>query len=152
MDQTEITKLFDLAIGREVEAHNFYKGVAEKVTNQSVREIFLQLAQEEKGHEELLFRLRGDPTATLRFTPPPDHKVAESVEELPELSLEMKPADALALAMKKEQQAKELYERLAAWSEDEALRGMYQDLANMESNHKHRLENLFVDVGYPEVW
>jgi bifunctional DNase/RNase len=35
---------------------------------------------------------------------PPDYKVAESVE-LPEITIDMKPADAIALAMKKEQQA-----------------------------------------------
>jgi rubrerythrin len=151
MDHTELQSLFETAIGREIEAQEFYGGVAAKVSDQAVKEIFLQLAKEEKGHEDLLAKLRSDPNSSLRFKPPPDYMVAEATE-LPEISLEMKPADAIALAMKKEQQAMEFYQGLASWCEDEAMGKMYQNLAVMESNHKHRLETLFVDIGYPEAW
>ena len=151
MDQVEISKLFDLAIGREVEAYNFYKGVSERVEDPKVKEIFAKLASEEKGHEAVLQRFKGDPESVVTFKPPPDYKVAESVE-VPALSLEMIPADAIALAMKKEQQAVEFYTNLAEWSQDAAQRSTYQNLAGMERTHKARLESLFVDIGYTEVW
>lgn len=151
MDQVEISKLFDTAISREVEAYTFYKGVAERVENPSVKEIFEQLAREEKGHEETLWRFKGDPTATVTFKPPADFKITETVET-PALTLDMKPADAIALAMKKEKQAMDFYQSLADWTEDGALKKIYQNLANMEQGHKAKLEKLFVDIGYPEVW
>lgn len=151
MDQAELIKLFDKAIGREQEAFKFYSGVAEKVKDSAVKEVFLQLAQEEKGHEEALWKFKADPTASVKFKAPQDFKVAESVE-LPELSLDMKPAEAIALAMKKEQEAVELYQNLSDWSTDATLKDMYANLSNMEQGHKHRLEKLYVDIGYPEVW
>lgn len=151
MNETELNELFEMAIGREVEAHEFYKAAAERVESASIKELFRQLSAEEKAHEELLWKLKADPTAMLTIKAAADHKVAETVE-LPAITLEMKPADAIALAMKKEQQAMELYQRLARWSEDDTTREMYESLAAMELNHKVRLEGLFLDVGYPEVW
>jgi rubrerythrin len=151
MNESEISKLFETAIGREVEAHQFYRDVAERVQDPKVKEIFAQLAQEEKAHEELLWKLRHDPSVPMKFAAPADYKVAEAVE-LPEITLSMKPADALALAMKKEQQAMEFYQQLADWCTDDSVKQHYANLANMELSHKHRLEGLFVDVGYPEAW
>lgn len=151
MDSEELGKLFDMAIGREVEAHDFYKEVSEKVSDPKVQDIFLTLARDEKGHEELLWKYKGDPKAPIKFSPPKDWAVAETVE-LPPVSADMKPADALALAMKKEQQAADLYQSLADWATDDGLKAIYQNLSNMEKGHKHTLEGLYVDVGYPEVW
>lgn len=151
MEQTELTKLFEMAIGREIEAYNYYKTVAERVQDDHMKEIFEDLAREEKGHEEALRKFKSDSTASVTFKAPPDYKVAESVE-FPEVTIDMKPADGIALAMKKEQQAVEFYTQLAEWCTDAAIKGHYENLAAMELSHKHRLENLFVDIGYPEVW
>jgi rubrerythrin len=41
---------------------------------------------------------------------------------------------------------------LAEWSSDDSHKKHYENLAAMELNHKHRLENMFVDIGYPEAW
>ena len=151
MDQADLDKLFDTAIGREKEAYKFYKDVAERVSNPAVKELFDKLAAEEQGHEEALWKFKSDPSAPMKFKAPPDYKVAETGER-PEITADMKPADAIALAMKKEQQAVEFYQQLADWCTDSALAAQYENLAKMELNHKHKLENLFVDIGYPEVW
>ncbi len=151
MDQLEIGKLFGTAISREKEAYKFYSDVAERVSDQAVKDIFQELANDEKGHEEALWKFRADPSALMKFKAPPDYKVAETVD-LPTVTAEMKPADAIALAMKKEQQAVEFYKQLADWCTDDALKATYENLSQMELGHKHRLENLFVDIGYPEVW
>ena len=75
--------------------------------------------------------------------------MAEEVE-LPELTESMKPADALALAMKKEQQAVEFYRRLAQNTTDNELKKLCLEMANMELNHKQKLENAYTDVAYVE--
>lgn len=152
MDQAALIELFETAIAREREANAFYADAAKRVADPSVKAILEELAAQEKGHEELLWKMKGDPTLAVRFTAPPDWKVAESVTALPPLSTSLKPAEAYALAMKKEQEAAELYTRLASLCGDPASREAYENLANMELGHKQRLEALYVDVGYPEAF
>ncbi|MBN2382365.1 ferritin family protein [bacterium] len=152
MDTTKIEQLFAIAVSRELEAHDFYSAAAKRMNDQNVKDIFNRLAKEEMGHYELLEKFRYDPTAIMKISAPSaDWKIAES-EELPTLTIDMKPKDAIALAMKKEQQAVEFYQALAKATEDASTRDMFLNLANMELGHKHRLENIFVDIGYPEVF
>lgn len=151
MDQIQLEQLFSIATKRELEAKEFYTGVAKKVSSTAVREIFEQLAREEMGHFEFLEKFRSDPSMTMKISAPAaDWKVAES-QELPPLRLDMKPSDAIGLAMKKEQQAVEFYRTLAASAASD-VRDMFDNLANMELGHKHKLEKVFVDIGYPEVF
>jgi rubrerythrin len=151
MGQSDFELIFQKAAAREAEAFRFYSDIAGKTANESVKEIFLELARQEKGHEELMWKFKGDSTMELKFQAPPDYKVAETSEE-PELTADMKPADAIALAMKREQHSMEFYRDLAGACADMKLKKVFEGLANMEAGHKHRLENLFVDIGYPEVW
>jgi rubrerythrin len=151
MRQPDFELVFQKAAAREAEAYRFYSEIAGKTTNESVKEIFLELAQQEKGHEALMWKFKGDSTMELKFQAPPDYKVAETAEE-PETTGSMKPADAIGLAMKREQRSMEFYRDLAGACSDLELKKVFENLANMEAGHKHRLENLFVDIGYPEVW
>ena len=152
MDKLEFDNVMSIAIKREIEANEFYTDVAKKMADPEVKKTFTQLAGEEMGHMELLEKFRSDPQMPFKIgAPSNDSKVAEATE-LPRLSTEMKPADALALAMKKEQQAVEFYRGLSASSTEAGLKATFDNLANMELGHKNRLENLFVDIGYPEAF
>ena len=151
MGSDEIQLMFDLATQREVEANRFYREVSEQTSNARVREIFADLARQEKAHEALLTGFKHDPSAPLRFVPPPNYKVAEATAA-GSPSADMKPADAIALAMRRELEAMRFYDELAAMSSDPETRAVCESLAAMEANHKHRLEVLFVEIGYPEVW
>ena len=148
----EIEKLFVIATQRENEAYEFYGQAARKVADPNVKEIFLKLARDEQKHFELLEQFRANPEKIMKICPPAaDWKIAES-ESLPTLSTDMKPKDAIALAMKKEQQAVDFYRSLSAASTTADIRSMFDNLANMELTHKHRLERIFVEIGYPEVF
>ena len=151
MDQLQFEKLISVAIRAEVESYEFYREVAKRSESASVKKIFSELAAEEMKHRELLEQFRMDTSLAIKFKAPPDYKVAETVDE-PELGMDMTPADAIALAMKKEQQAMEFYRGLADMCDDIEVRDAYENLANMESGHKHVLEKAFVDIGYPESW
>ena len=152
MDGTQLDELLTTAIAREVEANAFYRQVAERSANPDVRSAFSELAAEELGHKNLLEGARRDPNLIKRFSAPAaDYKVAEATA-LPTLSIDMKPADAIALAMKKEQQAVEFYLDLAARASDPELVKSLTALANMEKGHKTRLEDVFVQIGYPEAF
>ncbi len=152
VNNPDVDKLFEIAIGREIEAREFYRAVASRVGDPAVRDLFADLAKEEYGHMEILERYRHDPTLEMKIpAPSPDFKIAEATE-LPQLSVNAKPADAITLAMKKEQQAVEFYRNLATFSTDAGLKQVLESLANMELGHKHRLETVFVNIGYPEVF
>jgi len=72
--------------------------------------------------------------------------------DAPRLSLSMKPADAIALAMKKEQEAMEMYEGLAKAATEEEELHLFMNLAKMEQGHKAKMENLYNQVAFAEVW
>lgn len=152
MDAFAIEKVFSMAIKREIEAYEFYRDVANRMQNESVKIIFEQLSKEEMGHREVLEKLKSNPTTMMSFTKPSaDYKLAEATE-LPNLNINMKPADALALAMKKEQQAVESYRKLSSETNDVKIKEIFDNLSNMELQHKNRLENMFTEIGYPEVF
>ncbi len=151
MDRMELERTFSIAAKRELEARDFYTAVAEKCHDAAMRELFEKLAADETGHFELLEKFRADPAKVMKIAAPEsDWKIAES-QELPVPNADMKPKDAIALAMKREQQAVEFYRALAA-SASADTKDIFENLANMELTHKHRLERLFIDVGYPEVF
>ena len=152
MTATDIRFLFDFAIQQEIDAYNFYKAAAEKVTNAGVRQIFEELASEEEGHKSLLEHIRIDETLVGKFNElKVDYMIAEA-NEMPALTLDLKPAEAIAIAMKREQLAAELYRTMAPSAVNDRERLSFESLENMEMNHKHRLENAYVDIGYPEVF
>jgi rubrerythrin len=151
MTRDEYKEILEMAIGEEIEAYEFYKGVSEKVIDTNVKMMFSQLAAEEMKHQKLLEGfLSGDPK-TMHFDESVDYKISVTVDK-PKLSLAMKPADAIALAMKNEEEAMNMYAAFANASTDQGQKKMFQDLSIMEKGHKTRLEEVYVDVGYPEVW
>ncbi len=151
MDRAEFDELLAGACTREMEAYEFYKGLSLKTKDAFVKELFADLAQQELGHQELLERFRKDDALVMDFKQVEDWKIAESVP-MPDLSLDMKPADAIALAMKKEEAAAKFYTDMARSCLSPSHKNLYMNLAAMELGHKHRLENAFLDIGYPEVF
>jgi rubrerythrin len=152
MDKRTLDTLLAAAIVRELESNAFYGEVAERSKNPNVKQIFAELAAEELGHRDVLEKVRLDPKALERFAAPKaDYKVAEATE-MPPLSIYMKPADAIALAMKKEQQSIDFYSGLASSASDAEMRKVFERLADMERSHKVRLETVFVQIGYPEAF
>ncbi|MEJ2638594.1 MAG: ferritin family protein [Desulfosarcinaceae bacterium] len=151
MDASTYDRIMRQAIQSEIEAQKFYADVAAKMKDGHLQEMFAGFVEEEKRHERILegFRTRG--AGHLHFKDAPDFKVAETVDT-PSPSVEMKPAEALALAMKNEETAMKHYSELAAACSDMAQAAVFEELAAMERDHKHQLETAFVDVGYPEVW
>ncbi len=151
MDKSRYVSILNAAIDGEIEAYEFYRQLSGRISQPHLQEMFDSFAQEELKHRRILEKFRDDDKALLAFGKVPDLKVAETVET-PKLSMEMKPADAIALAMKKEQAAMEHYTKLAQACEDDGQREIFEQLAAMERQHKYKMEQAFVDIGYPEVW
>ncbi|HWP98076.1 MAG TPA: ferritin family protein [Syntrophomonadaceae bacterium] len=143
--------ILSMAIRDEVEAFEFYDSVAHKVFDRSLKQIFSELAGEEQKHRQLLQAFLENPAIPLRFKENIDYKVSESVA-LPQLSMEMKPADAIALAMKKEEEAMKAYQEFSRVSSDPDQSQAFSELAAMEQGHKTKLEKLYTNMAFPEIW
>lgn len=151
MSQSSIEAIINMAIEHEVEAYDFYLALSQKDLDASIKGIFTKLAAEEKDHQILLQSFLNNPDKPLRFKPSADFKVAESVDR-PALSVDMKPVDAIALAMKREEEAMNRYSAFAESSEAAEQAKIFQELAHMEQGHKTRLEELYTNMAFPEVW
>ena len=150
MTVEDYKKILAMAVANEIAAHDFYKSVCEKTSDNNLKYIFAELAEEELKHKVFLesFLTGGKP---LYFAEVTDYKVTETIEK-PKPSVEMKPADAIGLAMKEEEEAMHMYRELANPSTNPDQKEMFLALSNMERSHKVKLEELYMTVGYPEVW
>jgi len=144
-------EILNMAIRDEVEAFEFYDSIAQKVSDRSLKQIFSELAGEEQKHRQLLQAFLANPAMPLKFNEETDYKVSETVA-LPQLSMEMKPADAIALAMKKEEESMKAYNELARISSDPDQAHEFSELALMEEGHKTKLEKLYTNMAFPEIW
>ena len=151
MDKKTYRNILDAAIQSEIEANVFYQEAAAKVGNDYLKQMFLTFAQEELKHRRILEGFRDNEDTALHFKRVPDFRVAESVDD-PPLSVEMNPTDAIKLAMKKEEAAMRHYSELAEVCSDAGQQKVFLELAAMEREHKAKMEQAFVDIGYPEVW
>lgn len=151
MNAEDFQKIITNAIDNEVESYTFYKSVADRAKDPSLKTLFLDLAEEEKGHREYLQGLLVRDVKQMQFVAAKDYKITDSIDE-PTLSVDMKPLDGLVLAIKKELQAAQMYTQLAAASADAEQKMVFTQLANMEKGHKARLEDIYTNMAYPEAW
>jgi rubrerythrin len=151
MNAKQYDSILSSAIAAEIEAQHFYAEVAARVTGDFLKKMFLDFVEEERKHEKILIAFRQRADGHLHFKGAADLKISETIPS-PPLSVAMKPADAIAIAMKKEEEAMNHYTDLAKACSDQAQRQVFFELASMEREHKNRMEMAFVDIGYPEVW
>ena len=151
MNLDQYKEIIEFAIAGEKEAQEFYTVAAYKTDDPYLKKMFEQFAKDEKGHEKILKGILSKGAINLYFDESTDYKVAETVDT-PKLTTDMKPADAIALAMKKEEEAMKQYTDLAEACKDPGQKIVFLDLASMERGHKLKMEKAFVDIGYTEVW
>ena len=151
MKPEEYRKTIQNAIAKEVESYVFYRSIEEKVKDKALKSTFRELAGEETKHREFLEGLLVKPMKELRFDETKDYKVSKTIER-PDVTIDMKPIDGLKLAIKKEEDAMQLYQGLSAASKDADVKKMFDSLAKMETSHKVRLEDIYTNQAFPEAW
>ncbi len=148
---SEYKEIIKFAMQNEIEAQKFYKEAAAKMDNPQLKEMFIEFAAEEEQHRKILNQIYTSNRIEDYFDAGHDYHVSEEIDA-PQLSTDMKPADAIALAMKKEEEAMGQYTQMAESCLEPEKKQVFLDLAAMEQGHKQKMENAFVDIGYPEVW
>jgi rubrerythrin len=148
---TDIKDIIQMAISREVESYTFYRTVSDKVKDANLKKLFNELAGDETKHRQFLEGLLTKSVKEMHITGAKDYKVGDSLKT-PKLTADLKPIDGLVLAIKKELEAMQMYTQLANATDDFVQKSLFQNLAAMESGHKARLEDLYVEMAFPEAW
>jgi len=151
MKTEDAKKIISTAIDREVEAYTFYRTISDKVKDAALKKLFGELAGEEKQHREFLQGMLSKDVTKMHFDAKKDYKQVNAMPS-PSLSADMKPLDGIVVAIKKELEAMQMYTQLANLSTETEQKFLFTQLANMESGHKARLEDLYTEMAFPEVW
>jgi rubrerythrin len=133
-----VKQVLDFAIAREKESYDAYSQLVRLVKKQDVREMLEGFASDELKHAEKLQSVQaGEISLEPELVGSLD--IAEKIPSA-DITADMKYADALTVAMKKEKIAFRLYTKLASLSRTGQIRQMFSSLANEEAKHKLSLE------------
>ena len=147
-----VQDILEKAIEREIEAQHLYRDLSQKMADVVAKDAFNQLAQEEKGHEELLRKyLRGEiGEGSLKRSDVLDYKIADYLDQ-PEITSDMLLKDIFLLAAKREKASHDFYSRLAAVHPWGGVRRLLEQLSAQELEHKHKVELLYTEVAFPQT-
>ena len=151
MKNEELRSIIDFAVENEIEAYEFYRDAAEKVDDDFLKETFQDLASEELEHKKFLQEFLVSEVEEIKLKEFSDYKISETIDK-PELSVAMKFSDAIALAIKNEEEAMFMYQSLAEACVEEEHEKLFTGLMDMQQMHKAKLEEIYLNVAYGEVW
>jgi len=151
MDRKLIQDVIDYAIEREKESYRFYTYAAGRVKDNNLKSIFQELAEEEVKHRDFLEEFLSSGATEIKISDVNDYHISKTVDK-PEFSEEMSFLEAVTYAMKKEEESMELYKRLANSTDNPEKKELFLGLAKMEQLHKAKLEDLYTNAAFPEVW
>ena len=139
MESSSFTEIIDFAIKREEDAIEAYGNMSESTKMPGLRELLLELQQEEMNHKKILQDVTKEQIEALEVHDVIDLKISDYlVEELP--NAEMTFQDLLIFAAKKEQKAVELYSSLAEKAKSDELKKLFAFFVEQEKLHKLKLE------------
>jgi rubrerythrin len=147
-----VQRILEKAIEREIEAQHLYQDLSQKMADAAAKDAFVQLSQEEKGHEELLRKyLRGEiGVGGLKRDSVLDYKIAEYLDQ-PEITPDMALKDIFMLAAKREKASHDFYAELASGHPAGGVKRLLEQLAAQELEHKQRVELLYTEVAFPQT-
>lgn len=151
---TPYQEILTTAIEREIEAHQLYLEMSERVENQRAQELLQELAAQEQGHRrrlEALLESGVSPEKLARQSKRiEDLGITDFLQETP-LDEHSDVQQVLIVAGKREAGSHDLYSALASIADDEETEALFRFLAEQELEHKHRIERLYEDLYYTEV-
>lgn len=144
----DIEDLLDLAIKAEEESYEFYVNASKKVRFSNVKQMLMDLAEEELKHKKIIISLKNgklevvENFSDLKLS---DHlPLKDTIEENSDLQ------QVLQVAMSRERKEYEFYENLKKYVLGEDVKRILEFLAGQELSHKAKLENIYDDIVYRE--
>jgi rubrerythrin len=140
MEMKSFDEIVKFAISREEAAIQAYGDMGERAQFPGLKELLLELQEEEKNHKKLLENISEGQIQDYEIKEVTDLKISDYLTEEPPAD-DMTFQDLLIIAAKKEQEAVELYSTLERNAGDEELKKLFQFLIQQEKAHKLKLES-----------
>ena len=145
MDRQTIHSIIDFAIDTEIDSYDFYKEAINKTEDLQAKIIFGNLAEEELKHKEFLEKLLKDDSYSFDLEQFTDYKISEDIYK-DDYSEQIDLKDAIAIAIKKEEEAMYMYKALSDDSVNKEVKDLFLDLSKMEQMHKVKLEEIYIKL------
>lgn len=144
MQTEKLNEIIDFAIQREEEAVVFYQEL-QSITKFSDKKALLKdLENMERGHIVSLKQLRKKEIEVIEIPEVENLHISDYIVPS-RLTSEMSYQDILVTAIKKEEKAYELYNKLAQQADEETIKKIFSKLASEEAQHKHMFEKIYDD-------
>jgi len=147
---TELEAIIKSAIAQEELSHGFYKRLAGLVSHPETKDTLEFLAKEELEHKAFLQSCFSPHGCTLAGEAQNVH-LAEMLQA-PAMSGDLSPKEALVIAAKREEGAYHFYHALAALQPPGEVQAFLNKMAKVELQHKEKVEYLYDNAAFPEVW
>ena len=147
---TTLKTLIEQAIRQEELSHEFYTRMSKLVTQGETKETLEWLAKDELEHKAFLQSCL-TPTGCTLAGEAQDTHLAE-IMKAPAITPDLTPKEALMVAMKREEGSYHFYQRLASLQPPGEAKAFLEKMAKMELGHKEKVEYLYDNVAFPEVW
>ena len=148
MEFKDLKDIIDFAIGKEQEAAAFYEEASNEETMSGAKDMLKEFAQEERKHQMLLekFSYHGivEGLDDYKFKWIVDIKRSDYVAEV-EYKKGMLYNELLMLAMKREEKALALYNKMQENADTDEGRMLFKVLCQEEAKHKLKLETMYDD-------
>jgi rubrerythrin len=146
----EMEAIIKSAITQEEMSHDFYQRLAGVVSQQETKDLLEFLAKDELEHKAFLLSCFTPQGCKLTGEAQNVH-LAEMLEA-PAISPDLSPKEALVIAMKREEGSYRFYQTLAGLQPPGEIRAFLEEMAKVELKHKEKVEYLYDNVAFPEVW
>ncbi|MFH2133246.1 MAG: ferritin family protein [bacterium] len=146
MEFTSINSILDFAIEKEIEAAEFYQTAAENENLKALAKELRGYAEEERKHEKMLVDLKNNKNkiSEYKFEKIQDIKRSDYLVDVP-YRKGMSALEIMRLAMKREEKAYKLYDKLAAAADNADHSNFFKVLAQEELKHKNYFETMYDD-------
>ncbi|AOY58872.1 ferritin family protein [Desulfococcus multivorans] len=143
-----INEIIDFAIQKEQEAVDFYLTASREESMSGSKEMLIEFSEEEKKHKRMLEELKvkgyAEGVEDYQFKWIKDIKRSDYMDDMV-----YKPGmgyrDILIVAIKREENALKLYNKLLAEAKSENAKAIFKILCQEEARHKLGLETLYDD-------
>jgi len=144
MSFVTLDEIIKFAVKREDAAYRLYKNAAEISTSIAAKKMFEEMAAEEAGHKDVFGKMSVEQAEQHKATQLPDMKIAKYLVEVP-LKPNMTYQEILTYAIKAEENSYQLYMAAAEAVDDAKLKKVLTVFADVEKNHKIKVEKLYDD-------
>lgn len=146
----DLLDLIHEAMNQHELARDFYHKMAHLASHPETRETFEYLEKEADENKARLHQCL-TPEGCPVVPPVRDVHLAEHLKT-PAVTLDLSPKDALALAIKRSEALVRFYQSLAELQAPGEIRSRLEYIERAELSHKDKLEYLYDNVAFPEVW